>query len=63
MSPFSLKDVTIVRWCRRCDNVWRRSDPINTWDGFKKELKKQFYLEDAEYEPRAKLRRLQHKDS
>ena len=32
------------------------------WEEFKGELKRQFYLEDAEHEARAKLRCLQHKD-
>ena len=39
----------------------RRSDPITTWDGFKKELKEQFYP-DAEREVRAKVRHLKHRE-
>ena len=57
-----LKDIALVVWRRRCDDVKRGSDPITTWDEFKGELKKQFYPEDAEHEARAKLRRLEHKD-
>ena len=36
-------------------------DPMNTWDEFKRQLKKQFYPKDAENEARDKLRCLQHK--
>ena len=61
-ASFSLKDIALVWWRRRCDDVKRGSAPITTWDEFKKELKKQFYPKDAEYEARAKLRRLQHED-
>ena len=60
-ASFSLKDIALW-WHRRCDDVKRGSDPITTWDEFKRELKKQFYPKDAEYEARAKLRRLQHQD-
>lgn len=42
-------------------NVNRGSTPITTWDGFKREVKEQFYPKDPMKETRAKLRRLQHK--
>jgi len=29
-TTFSLKDVALVWWCRKCDNVRRGYDPINT---------------------------------
>jgi len=61
-ASFSLKDTALVWWHRRCDDVKRGSDPITTWDEFKTELKRQFYPKEAEYEARAKLRRLQHQD-
>jgi len=54
-ASFSLKDTALVCWRCRCDNVKRGSDRITTWGGFKRELKKQFYPKDAEYEGRAKL--------
>ena len=38
-ASFSLRDIALVWWRRRCDNVKRGSDPITTWDGFKGELK------------------------
>jgi len=61
-ASFSLKDIALVWWRRRCDDVKRGSGPITTWDEFKRELRKQSYPKDAEYEARAKLRRLQHED-
>ena len=61
-ATFSLKDVAFVWWHRMCDDVQRGSDPVNTCDGFKRELKKQFYPKDTKYKARAKLQRLQHKD-
>jgi len=61
-ASFSLKDITLVWWRRRCDDVKRGSDPITSYDEFKRELKKQFYPKDAEYEARAKLRCIQHQD-
>jgi len=61
-ASFSLKDIVLVWWRCRCDDVKRGSNPITTWDGFKRELKKQFYPKDAEYKARAKLHRLQHQD-
>jgi len=39
-ATFSLKDVALVWWRHRCDDIRRGFDPINTWDGFKRELKK-----------------------
>jgi len=38
-TSFSPKDIALVRWRRRCDDVNRGSTPITTWDGFKRELK------------------------
>jgi len=57
-----LKDIALVRWHRRCDDIKRGSGPIRTCDEFKKDLKKQFSHEDAKHEARAKLRCLQHMD-
>jgi len=38
-ASFSLKDIALVWWHRRCDDVNRGSTPITTWDEFKRELK------------------------
>lgn len=35
-----LKDIALVWWHRKCDDVKRGFDPVNTWDGFKSELKR-----------------------
>ena len=37
---FSLKEITFFWWHCRCDDVKRGSNPINTWDKLKRELKK-----------------------
>ena len=47
LASFSLKDIALVWWRRRCDDVNRGSTPITTWDGFKIELKEQFHPKDA----------------
>ena len=38
-AALSLNDIALVWWRRRCDDVRRGSDPIRTWDEFKKDLK------------------------
>jgi len=53
-----LMDTAMVWWRRRYSDIERGTCIINTWDEFKKELKRQFYPENAEEEARAKLRRL-----
>jgi len=54
-ASFSLKDIALVWWRRRCVDVKRGSNPVTTWDELKRELKKQFYSKDVEYETRATL--------
>ena len=36
---------------------------MESWDNFKREIKRQFYPENSEHEARAKLRRLSHKNT
>ncbi|XP_050212403.1 uncharacterized protein LOC126663714, partial [Mercurialis annua] len=48
---------------QRIEELEKGTCTINTWDEFKRELKRQFYPENAEEEARAKLRRLQQKGS
>lgn len=43
-----LKDIALVWWRRRNDNVRRGANAIDMWEAFKGELKRQFYPEDAE---------------
>jgi len=61
-ASYSLKNIALVWWRHRCDDVNRGSTPITTWEGFKKELEEQFYPKDAEREAKVKLRCLQHKE-
>ncbi|KAG8652724.1 hypothetical protein MANES_06G126602v8 [Manihot esculenta] len=60
--PLFLNDIAMVWWRRRCEDVKRGTCTISTWDDFVKELKRQFYPENAESEAGAKLRRLQHRE-
>jgi len=43
----ALKDIALVWRHRSCDDVNRGFNPITTWNGFKRELKKQFYPKDV----------------
>ena len=61
-ASFSLKDIALVWWHRRCDDVNRGSTPITTWAGFKREFKGKFYPNNAKREPRATPRHLPHKE-
>ncbi|KAF2325032.1 hypothetical protein GH714_022348 [Hevea brasiliensis] len=60
-APLYLADTAMVWWRRRLLDIERGTCTISTWDDFKRELKKQFYPENAAHEARAKLRRLSHK--
>ncbi|KAF2305838.1 hypothetical protein GH714_008308 [Hevea brasiliensis] len=59
----NVADTAMVWWHRRLLDIERGTCTISTWDDFKKELKKQFYPENAAHEARAKLRCLSHKGS
>lgn len=56
-----LIDAAIIWWRLRCRDIERDTFAVNSFDDFKRELKKQFYPENAKNETRAKLRRLTHK--
>ncbi|KAH7663392.1 Acid proteases protein [Dioscorea alata] len=58
-----LDNTAMVWWRRRSGDIEKGSFTLDTWEEFKKELKRQFYPEHAEEEARAKLRRLQQKGS
>ncbi|KAF2325760.1 hypothetical protein GH714_036635 [Hevea brasiliensis] len=60
--PLYLGDVATVWWRRHSEDIKKGTCTISTWGEFTKELKRQFYPENAESEARAKLRRLQHKE-
>ncbi|KAF2305904.1 hypothetical protein GH714_008807 [Hevea brasiliensis] len=57
-APLYLVDSAMVWWRRRLADMEKCTSSIKTWDEFKKELKRQFYPENATDEARAKLRRL-----
>ena len=61
-APLFLQDTALMWWRRREDDARRGGEPVTTWEGFKAELKKQFYPANAEWEARVKLQRLHHKD-
>jgi len=50
-----IKDIALVWWRYKCDDIKRRSNPIETWDGFKRKLKKQFYPKAIKYGLRPSL--------
>jgi len=62
-SSLYLKDIALVWWHHRCGDVKKEITSINAWDEFKRELKKLFYLEVAEYEAKDKLRCFRHQDA
>ncbi|KAK2998119.1 hypothetical protein RJ639_025354, partial [Escallonia herrerae] len=49
--------------CRKHNDIEKGLCTIDTWDVFKKEIKRQFYPENVTYEVRKKLRELKHKSS
>ncbi|CAL1359540.1 unnamed protein product [Linum trigynum] len=57
-APLYLVDVAMVWWRRREADVERGTCVMVRWEDFKREIKKQFYPENVEFEARSKLRRL-----
>ncbi|KAF2318954.1 hypothetical protein GH714_011953 [Hevea brasiliensis] len=60
-APLFLAESAMVWWRRTMLDMQKGTCCIKTWDEFKRELKKQFYPENAADEARAKLRRLTQK--
>ena len=60
-TPLYLSDVAMLWRRRRPEEAQRGTCNIASWDEFKRELKRQFYPEQAEDEARSKLRRLSQK--
>ncbi len=56
-----LRDVAMLWWRRRADDVKRGAVPITTWVQFQTELRKQFFPAFAKDDARARLRRLTQK--
>ena len=53
-----LSDTAMLWWRRKHSEIEQGTFRIDTWDDFKKELKRQFYPENVVYEARKKLREL-----
>ncbi|KAL5815082.1 hypothetical protein ACOSQ3_025877 [Xanthoceras sorbifolium] len=58
-----LADTATLWWRRRHADIQRGTCTIDSWDDFKKELKKQFYPEDAAYLARKNLKKLKQTGS
>ncbi|KAJ4717218.1 Retrotransposon protein, putative, Ty3-gypsy subclass [Melia azedarach] len=58
-----LTDVAMLWWRRRYGDIGKGTCTIDTFDDFKRELKRQFYPENAEDEARGRLRRLKQSGS
>lgn len=63
MATRYLKDTAALWWRRRYGDIEKGTCTINTWAEFVKELKKQFYPENAKNEAMSKLRKLRHSGS
>ena len=61
MASLYLEDTALVWWRRRQGDIEKGTCTMDTWDDFKREIKRMFYPNNVEEEARAKLRRLQHK--
>ncbi|KAK3029769.1 hypothetical protein RJ639_038891 [Escallonia herrerae] len=58
-----LTDTATLWWRKKHNNIEKGLCTIDTWDVFKKEIKRQFYPENVTYEARKKLREIKHKSS
>ena len=62
-ATFYLTDNATLWWRRRFMEIEKMICTIDTWAEFKREIKKQFYLEDVGYIARKKIRHLKHTGS
>ncbi|KAJ9702781.1 hypothetical protein PVL29_004490 [Vitis rotundifolia] len=58
-----LTDTTTLWWRRRFADMEKGICTIETWEDFKREIKRQFYPEDVAYLARKNMRRLKHTSS
>ena len=58
-----LIDNATLWWRQRFADIKRGTCTIDTWDAFKREIKRQFYHEDVAYLARKNMRRLKHTGS
>ncbi|ESQ29743.1 hypothetical protein EUTSA_v10024067mg, partial [Eutrema salsugineum] len=56
-----LTDTAMLWWRRKHADIERGAMQLDTWDEFKRELKRQFYPENVVYEAQKKLRELRQK--
>ncbi|CAL1415135.1 unnamed protein product [Linum trigynum] len=59
-APLYLSDVAMLWWRRTQGDINRGTCVMESWDDFKREIKRQFYPENVEFEARSRLRRLAH---
>ncbi|KAK8948956.1 hypothetical protein KSP39_PZI005193 [Platanthera zijinensis] len=62
-ASYYLIDVASLWWRRKQGDIEKGLYRIDTWDEFKRELKRHFYPENVIYEAKKKLRELKHKGS
>ena len=55
-----LTNIATLWWCRRFTDMGKDICTIETWEDFKREIKKQFYPKDVAYLARKNMRRLKH---
>ena len=58
-----LTNTTTLWWHWRFADMEKDICTIETWEDFKREIKRQFYLEDVAYLARKNMRRLKHTGS
>ena len=58
-----LTNTTTLWWRRRFVDIEKGICTIETWEDFKREIKRQFYLDDVAYLVRKNMRRLKHTSS
>ncbi|RVW51387.1 hypothetical protein CK203_094744 [Vitis vinifera] len=59
-TTFYLTDNATLWWRRRFADIEKGMCTIDTWDAFKREIKRQFYPEDVAYLARKSIKRLKH---
>ena len=63
IATFYLTNTVTLWWCRRFTDMGKDMCTIETWEVFKREIKRQFYLEDVAYLARKNMRHLKHMGS
>ncbi|KAK8953824.1 hypothetical protein KSP39_PZI001637 [Platanthera zijinensis] len=62
-ASYYLMDVASLWWRKKQGDIEKGLYRIDTWDEFKRELKRHFYPDNVVYEAKKKLRELKHKRS